>query len=159
MQGNLQLAGCPVSLPFQCSKLTVQNCLGLGLSFVQSCTPLRRSSQSAAVAARLSWQIKAFLQSPCLSDCLSSVKKSPSKSVTTPRHPFPVKTRPSPACTLQCQHPTVRFFSLSTLKHNSLFPQTNSILLRQIPALSRQVRPAHLFSRPHEGLGNCVRRN
>jgi len=52
--------------------------LGSGLSFVQSCTPIRRSAQSAAVAARLSWQFKAFLQSPCLPDRPSSAKKSAS---------------------------------------------------------------------------------
>jgi hypothetical protein len=55
--------------------------------------------------------------------------------------------------------PLCGFGSLSTLEHNSLFPQLNSTSLRQIPALSRQVRPAHQFSRPHEGLGNCARRN
>jgi len=134
--------------------------LGSGLSFVQSCTPIRRSAQSAAVAARLSWQFKAFLQSPCLPDRPSSAKKSASSRCCHLNNVNLLKkTRPSPACTSQCQHPTVRFSSLSTLEHNSLFPQTNSISLRQIPALSRQVRPAHVFSRPHEGLGNCARRN
>lgn len=41
---------------------------GSGLLFVKSCTPLRRSSQSAVVVAQLSWQIMALLLSPRLPD-------------------------------------------------------------------------------------------
>jgi len=125
--------------------------LSSGLSFVQSCTPLRRSSQSVVVIARFFLTNQGFFAIALPADPLFSLRRQPS-----PNRQILLQIKR----TLPCQHPIMRFcFPLDASTQQLVSAnesQSTCVSFRRSRALNH---PAHRVLSPPKGSRNCARRN
>lgn len=120
-----------------------------GLSFVQSCTPLRRSSQSVVVIARFFLTNQGFFAIALPADPLFSLRRQPS-----PNRQILLQIR----CTFPRQHPIMRFcFPLDASTQQLVSAsesQSTCVSFRRSRALNH---PAHRgFFRPFCAVTACI---